>query len=145
MRGKRGFLRILEAFIAILIIAGAMTFIYVKEIPGKNQREDILNLERIILETITNDAQLRQAVLNGFGNTESAEGNRTLINSTIAKLVPQGYTFLFKICNLDEICGLDQRSSFYTKNEIYSERSSVSSTLETYDPKKIRLFMWEKD
>ena len=145
MRGKRGFLRILEAFIAILIIAGAMTFIYVKEIPGKNQKEDILNLERIILETITNDAQLRQAVLNGFGNTESAEGNRTLINSTIAKLVPQGYTFLFKICNLDEICGLDQRSSFYTKNEIYSERSSVSSTLETYDPKKIRLFMWEKD
>ena len=145
MRGKGGFLRILEAFIAILIIAGAMTFIYVKEIPGKNQREDILNLERIILETITNDAQLRQAVLNGFGNTESAEGNRTLINSTIAKLVPQGYTFLFKICNLDEICGLDQRSSFYTKNEIYSERSSVSSTLETYDPKKIRLFMWEKD
>ncbi|MBS3092214.1 hypothetical protein J4466_02235 [Candidatus Pacearchaeota archaeon] len=145
MRGKRGFLRILEAFIAILIIAGAMTFIYVREIPEKNQREDILNLERIILESITNDDQLRQAVLDGFGTSETAEGNRTLINSTIAKLVPQGYTFIFKICELNEICGLDQRSNFYTENEIYSERSSVSSTREEYDPKKIRLFMWEKN
>ena len=145
MRGKRGFLRILEAFIAILIIAGAMTFIYVKEIPRRNQGEDILQLERIILETITNDVQLRQAVLDGFGNTPSAEGNKTLINATITKLVPQGYTFLFKICNLEEICSLEKHSSFYTKNEIYSEKKSVSSTLEKYSPKKIRIFMWEKD
>ncbi|MBI2629210.1 hypothetical protein HYW74_03950 [Candidatus Pacearchaeota archaeon] len=145
MIGKRGFLRILEAFIAILIIAGVMTFIYVKERPIKSQKEEIIELERIILETITNDNQLRQAVLDGYGNTREAEGNRTLINNTIGKLTPTEYIFTFKICNLDDICGLDQHSSLITKNEIYSEKKSVSSTLQEYDPKKIRIFMWEKD
>lgn len=132
MRGKKGFIRILEAFIAIMIIAGAMAFLYVDQVQGPNEEEAIRELQRIILDEITSDVMLRQDVLDGVNEN---------INSTISKFVSNDFNYDFKICNLNEICKLD----IIVEKEVFSDEVTVSSTLKDYGPKVLRIFIWEKD
>jgi len=142
MRGKSGFLRIVEAFIAILIIAGVMGYVYVQRIQKPNEADSINQLEKIILSEIANNEDLRSAVLNGDSglDIDDAKANRILINDTIKKSIPDEYEFDFKICDLIVVCEL----GIYTGKEVFANEVTISSTLEQYNPKKIRLFMWRK-
>jgi hypothetical protein len=135
MVNKKGYLRIVEAFIAIMLIAGVMGFIFVQQNKSNNQSDEIHHIERIILEKISNDNELRQAVLDDDINK---------LNETIGVFIPTDYTYTFRICEIKDICGLERANDYYTKNEIASEEVSISSTLETYNPKKIRIFAWVK-
>lgn len=135
IKSKRGIIRIIEAFIAVLIIASVMIFIYTTQIQKPDQSERVDKVQTIILEKISEDQALRQAVLDETINT---------INQTIASLMPEDFAFLFKICELDEICGLDYGSDYYTKNNIYVKEKSISSTLAEYNPRKLKLFVWVK-
>ncbi len=132
IKGKGGFLRILEAFISVMIIAGVLVFIYVNNVQKPSEQEAISQLERIILEEITSNSTLRNAVLNE---------DLTTISNAINKFVPEEYKLEFKICEINEICKLDET----IEKEIISKEITVSSTLTEYNPKVIRLFMWEKD
>ena len=135
LKGKKGFLRILEVFIAIMLIASVMSFIYIKQIQKPNKEQAIHQIQKIALGEINSDNLLREAVL-----TE----NTAKINETLSSIIPRNYGFKFQICKLDDICGLERQDSYYTDNEIYADETVISSTLETYSPKKIRLFIWEK-
>ena len=131
MRGKKGFIRILEAFIAILIISGAMAFFYVSQVQKPNQEEAIRDLERLILEDISNDLELRKAVL-----TEDIG----VIDLRIDEFVSNDYGYDFKICPINEICGFEGIAD----KEIFSDEVAISSTLTIYEPKVLKLFIWEK-
>ena len=132
IRGKKGFIRILEAFIAIMIISGAMAFIYVDQVQKPNEAEAIRELQRIILDEIANNQTLRQDVLDGI------TGN---IDSTISKFIPNDFNYAFEICRLDELCKLN----ILVQKEVFSDEVTISSTLEEYKPRVIRIFIWEKD
>jgi len=144
MNGKGGFLRVLEAFIAIAIISGVMTFLYVNQIQGPNQEEAINQLIRIILEKIVSEEALRDNVLNG---------NIPEIETEIDKFIPpEGeLKYHFSICNLNEICDCGSGMGGGVNNcpsdkDIFSSEVSVSVTLGSpgISPKLIRLFVWEK-
>ena len=139
---KKGYLRIVEAFIAIILIASVLIFLYVNNVQKPNYEESIYKLERAILEEISSNSSLRDAVLNGDYKltNQGAENNRTLINNAINKYINNEFNFAFKICDLNEVCGAE---SFVNK-EVFSNQISVSSNLDIYDPKIIRLFIWEK-
>jgi len=144
MKSKKGFLRIVEAFIAILIIAGAMSYVYVQKIDKPNEAESIKQLEKIILTQIANNEDLRLAVLKGDSGLETSEAvnHRITINNTISPSVPSEYNFATKICNLDQVCEL---GTYNANKEVFVNEITVSSTLEYYGPKKLRLFMWRRD
>ena len=148
MQGKGGFLRILEAFIAIAIIAGVMSFLYVSQIQGPNQEDSVNQLIRIVLEKIGSERDLRNYVLNTeIGNLEGEIDNL---------IPPSGeLSYHFSICELDEICDCgsgvgggyeySEDSNCPLEGDIFSDEISVSVTLEqeVIDPKVIRLFVWE--
>lgn len=139
MRGKIGFLRIVEAFIAILIIAGVLGFIYLEKIQGPREEELVFEHIRLILKEISNNPDLRRAVL--ASDNFSLEGN-------ISEIIPLQYDFDFRICNLNEACGIENPEEFIDR-EVYSDEVSVAIDLdslgEEFNPKKIRLFVWEKN
>ncbi len=139
MRNKKGLVKIIEAFIAIMLIVAVLSFIYVQKVHKPNQREEVIQLERIILNKIQADPQLREAVL-----VNDEEGNEK-INSTINQFMPAEYMYTYRICEINQICSLERASSYYTENEIVSEEVSISSTLQIYSPKKIKIFVWEKE
>jgi len=144
MQGKGGFLRILEAFIAIAIIAGVMTFLYVGQVPKSDQGQSLNELIRIILEKIKVDDVLRQNVLDGDVDE---------VYDEIATFIPDvgELDFRFTICELNELCKCGAETGRGQPcpddgREIYSDEVSVSVTLDSTDinPKVIRLFVWEK-
>jgi hypothetical protein len=156
---KKGIIKIIEAFFAVLIIAGALIFVYTSQIERPDKSANIQNIEKIILDKISYENNLREAVLYSYlyfdepvpvgGENISKIGNYSLLNSTITDLlitsrILDNYDFMFQICNLEDICGLEHSAGSYTKYEIYANEKSVSSTLSTYGPRKIRLFIWRK-
>jgi len=146
MRGEKGFLRILEAFIAIALIAGVMSFLYINQIQKNSQESTINDLIRIVLEKISSEPALRNAVLNANPD----EINK--INTEIEKFIPPSgeLQFHFNICNIQEICscglGISGGDDCPEDKDIYSDEVSVSVTLDSnsVSPKVLRLFVWER-
>jgi len=133
MRGEKAFLRIVEAFIAIIIIASVMAFIYVRNIQKPSHEEYVNQLLRITLKEISNNPDLRTAVLTN---------NKELLRQEIEIIIPNQYSFEFRICQLQDACGLE---TLPQDKEIFSNEISISSNLEQYYPRKIRIFVWIKD
>ena len=158
MRGEKGFLRILEAFIAIALIAGVMSFLYINQIQKNSQESTINDLIRIVLEKISSEPALRNAVLNANANpVENAVLNANpdeinKINTEIEKFIPPSgeLQFHFNICNIQEICscglGISRGDDCPEDKDIYSDEVSVSVTLDSnsVSPKVLRLFVWER-
>jgi len=142
MRGRGGFLRIVEAFVAIMIIAGVMGYVYVQKIQKPDESEFAYQIERVILSEIENNATLRDAVLSGDSSIDTLDSmaNRTLISNAIKKSVPAEYNYDFRICSLSLVCNLEQ----YTGKEVFANDVTISSTLYKYNPKKLRIFLWRK-
>ena len=142
MRGRGGFLRIVEAFVAIMIIAGVMGYVYVQKIQKPDESEFAYQIERVILSEIENNATLRDAVLSGDSSIDTLDSmaNRTLISNAIKKSVPAEYNYDFRICSLSLVCNLEQ----YTGKEVFANDVTISSTLYKYNPKKLRIFLWIK-
>lgn len=140
IKNKSGFLRVLEAVIAILLVAGAVSIILVRNVNNEDNSEIITQIQQMVLEEISINPELRKAVL-----TEPP--NLILLNSTISGLIPPEYSYEFKICTLEDICELPNSASYYTKGDIYADEVSVTSTLDILPlkPKRLRLFIWEKE
>ena len=126
---EKGWIRILEAFIAVALIAGVLIFVMSRNIQS-NKDDEIYRLQRIILEEAANDIEIRDAVLN---NREEE------VNASIGEKVPEEFEFYVRICEVEDVCGLP----FY-KEEKYADEIIITSTLEQYSPKKLRLFLWQR-
>jgi len=145
---KKGFLRIFEAFIAIMIIAGVMGFLYFQKFKGPDKEDIILEQIQLALKEIQNNAELRETVLantgeyNGEGCEEIEGDDLKFLCNKIRDIIPKRqYEFKFKICLLNDVCKLSE----YMEREVYSDEVSVSSTLTDFGPQKIRIFVWERE
>ncbi len=126
---KKGWIRIVEAVIAVLLIATVLLTVYSRQ-ASKTQNEEIISTISAILDGIVNDNRLRQDVLN-----YKAEN----INSFVRERLPAVLDFTVKICDVNDVCGPD----VYRK-EVFADERIVSSTLQEYDATKLKLFVWEK-
>lgn len=126
---KKGWIKIAEAFIAVILIAAIMLTVYA--VPKKTRsNEVILNTEDSILDEIAQNEKLRQDVM---------DNNVSDINSLVSSRIPGNLNFTIKICSIDDVCGID----IYRK-EMYARERIISSSLIEYNPKKLKIFMWEK-
>lgn len=133
MKDKRALLRIVEAVIAILIVAGVSAYLYNQQVRVSNIQEDIYNLEDSILREISSDNELREDIL---------KGNLTNINKTIELRMPGSLEFTTRICEPEDVCGM--ATYLGLKKDIYAKETFISATLETYSPKKFKIFVWIK-
>lgn len=129
-QNKKGWLRIIEAFIAIILILGVLIAVYSRVIEKPKKADYAYNLEKSILDEISMDSALRDAVLNG-----DATAITTITNFVRTRI--KGFNFEIKICELEDICSMNSY-----KKEVYATERIISSTLEKYQPKKLKIFMW---
>lgn len=132
MREKRAWIRIVEAFIAIILITSILIFLYSRTIEKPRRAEEIYKLQKTILDEIAADQGLRQAVLDG--KPEDIKD----IKDFVRERVRSGFTFEIKICEVEDICVLDEY-----REEVFSSEGIISATLEKYEPKKLKIFMWK--
>jgi hypothetical protein len=134
MKNNKAWIRIVEATIAVLLLASVL-FIMIIRIPATtDDGSRIREAERFALETISKNSTLRGYVLTN--NLDKV--NSSLITSLSA--YSSQWAWDFKICNVESACGIDK----YPDKEVYADEILISSTLQTYSPKKLRLFVWEK-
>jgi len=127
INNNKGWIRIAEAFLAISLISGVMVYLYTSNISNPNTKE-ISSLQKTILdEIIFNDSMRSDILMDNPVNVEKYAANR----------IPAGFNFTIKICEVENICSLD-----IYKNQVFANERIVSSNLQTYAPKKLKLFMW---
>jgi hypothetical protein len=133
MRNKRGWIKILEAFIAILLIAGVLLVVINK---GYFERNDfsirVYEAQIAVLREIELDDGLRTDILNSIGEVPESVLNK------IKERIPDYLTCESKICDLNEICEINKD----IEKDVYAQAVAITADLETYNPKQLKLFCW---
>ena len=137
MKNKRGWIRILEAVIAIMIISSVLLVVYSRQAQAPDISDRVYILQKEILADISLDSGLREKALAGdeSGLSNYARGK-----------IPPAFDFSLKVCDLEALatCKLTTEEVRETRNKnVFVEEIILSSNLGTYNPKKVRLFVWE--
>jgi len=134
IKNKRGWLRILEAVIGIMIIAGVLMLMYSRTIERPSISDYIYNLETKILKDISENDIYRSQILSYDGDNAPKD----IINFVNSSL-PDSLDFRVRVCDINSPCSI----SDVTAKNIFVEERMISSNLDYYNPKKIRLFVWQ--
>ncbi len=137
---KKGFLRILEAVLAILIVIGFLFVLSINRVqkPESKLGEDIPAL----LDEIAKNDDMRRDVVSYDGSDE-AEKERIIneLESFLAERVKSGVSFSVRICKPDEPCPIQEVID--GDEEIFSGERIISSARGVgYNPAKVKIFLW---
>ena len=131
---RKAWIRILEVFLAILLMLGAILIIMNRRPVESDISDEVYEKQRQILEIISKNDSLRGKIIIGE-NTE--------VNDAISQMLPQSWNFSTNICEINNVCNNPQGSEVFEK-DVYSTEVLVTSTLTDYSPKKLRFFVWVK-
>ncbi|RZB30302.1 MAG: hypothetical protein SRB1_02582 [Desulfobacteraceae bacterium Eth-SRB1] len=150
--GKRGWMLIMEATIAMIIISGALIAVYSQQTDrGVDPVEYYDSLQGQILADVSGRSDLRLNVLN-VEEEDFGDGNFTALNDFIGGKIPEGFGYSIRVCRLgDDADHCNMRAPVFIATmdeDIYVEEIIVSAevgegTDAIYNPKKLRLFVWE--
>lgn len=129
-RDKKAWLKILEVFIAIALIFSVTLIVYSKTNKTIDKEVEIKRIQRAILQEISYNDALRKAVL--ANHTDE-------VRDFIRSRMHPSLGFDITICDLNDICNI-----YIQGKDVYVDETVISSSLDTYGPKKLRLFVWKK-
>lgn len=130
MRNKKGWVRIVEAFFAVMLIMAFMIGMYSKQTIKKSS-EEIEKIMDIGLDEIANNNQFRDEIMKN--ETKN-------ITDFLSERIPPLMNFTVVICNVTDVCN----PQAYKPNT-YAKERIISSSFYKYKPVKLKLFVWEKN
>ncbi len=133
MVNKKGWMRIMEAVLAILLLTSLLFVIYAGQKTKVSQSTQIYNFEYNLLNNLAENDSLRNAVLSE---------NRIVVDRYFNKTIPFELNSSFKICGLVEDCLWAEGDLPFVS--VYVVDRVISGNLTFYDPKKLRLAVWYK-
>lgn len=152
-KNKRGWIRILEATISVLIISGVLIFVYSRQPTSGSDSADYFNsLQSEILSDISFRSDLRLNVLNADDNNPD-DPDYVALNDFVYSKITGIVDFYISICDLGsdtDFCKMNTDTYRATKDKnVFVQDVIISSDLGTggdaqYKPRMLRLFMWEK-
>jgi len=141
---KRGFIRTLEAVIAIIIV-----FVFIYAVSQSNIERDsakvdsIRSLQEEVLRGISENEEYRKEVLelsSELLNEDLKGKNLEFVNHVRDNLGGFSDRYALVVCEPNN-CGIP--SSLSDKERVYTSAVIISSSLESsYDPKIVRLWVW---
>lgn len=136
-RNKRGWIRVMEAFIAIIIIFGVLLLLFSRNRAVGNTGEEITKLQINILDSLSRDNVVRNQVLSN----DSREVNRK-----VGLLIPNWLNYTVSICEPDLACSIN--ISYISQEtlrdrEVYSAETLILSNETYFNDKKLKLFFWK--
>ena len=149
MVGKKGFLRVVEAMMAVLIILGALLIISPNE--EKIKREDLTDVLRSLLDEIAKNQELREEIANyNLSQNRSSNKNKQILDH-VRIFLEQNiknplFNYSISICKIDkDPCVLTNYPNYDI--DIYSaERLITASVMQDEPPsiRKIKVFLWRR-
>ncbi|HLA23105.1 MAG TPA: hypothetical protein VJZ93_01060 [Candidatus Nanoarchaeia archaeon] len=139
---RRGWIRIVEAFLTILLIVGVVFIFIEKDYIKNDSSETVYNKQQKILREIQLNSTLRSSITSIDAGSLPLEFNsfpsnvRNMINSTI----PSSLECTARICEVEKPCNPQE----FTEENIYAQSIIIAASLENYNPVKLNLFCREK-
>ena len=150
---KRGWMRILEATIAVMLVSGVLVVVYSRQVDrGIAPADYFYSLQRQILADISGRSDFRLAILN-VDNEDTGDGNFSVIKSFVNASVPEAFEYSLRVCDLGDeadFCKMNTETYIATVDkDVFVEDIVVSSDLgdgtnSVIGAKKLRFFTWEK-
>lgn len=142
-KDKRAWIRIVEAFVAILLITGVLLLVINERyIEKRDIYPQIYSREISILREIQLDDNFRDIILNvNLPTSWIDEAFPEELKNKILNGVPSNLDCAAKICEINDICTLEELSEEIVEN-IYAESIIITANLTRYSPRKLKLFCW---
>ncbi len=140
MVNKKGWIRVVEASIAILIIFAVI--LSVSQLRKTRTERDLSETITPLLEEIAKNNSMRDSVIDDTDDSDDAEKRITLFLSNKIK-AETNLNYSFNICKIDEVCGFKGSYPTDISGNIYAGSRVISSSLSAAEPKKITLFLWQ--
>ncbi|MEM4244764.1 MAG: hypothetical protein QW404_03585 [Candidatus Nanoarchaeia archaeon] len=135
---KRGYLKTLEAIIAIILLLVVFYTIIPKYVePKPTPPLAVQDAQRFIISDISNNEELRTTIITTSDPSD-------VVEATIKKNMPPNYDFVCAICTNTSAC---VTTTPFDKVVYMSDvfiASSVGPSLAEQSPKIIRFWMWNK-
>jgi len=144
MSNKKGWIKMTEAFLSILIIGSLLTF-SVSSNSNRNQGlgEQIEMQEVSLLNYVQLNKSLRSEIINLAGIPVQSNEMEfpSLLNVSLNEIESPQISCLYKICSPEDNCFLDAEPS---EKEIHARSVIISSYEQTFKPRILNIFCWEK-
>lgn len=139
MVDKKGFLRILEALIAIILLLGLIFYLTPKKMKdeGKVPR-NVEEMQQFILKEVSYNTSFRDCVLNSEGGScRVSFGCRADVNRFIKNNIPNTFDYQCEICKTSVSC---MSETLPLDKSIYADSSLIGAE----NSKVFRVYMWSK-
>jgi len=144
MRNKKGWLKLVEAGLAIVLLGSVLLVVYINNSVGDVDRSFLLDSEDAILEEIARNETLRLSILS------CVEGE---LNSTTSEVynftndtLEDAYSFKISCCPIVGDCGV--MGSFDPtggiQRDVFVRERIISSNSTHYSPKRVTIYSYVK-
>ncbi len=138
---KKGWIKILEAFISILLIISVGLIVINRGGVSGDISNEVYEKEILILREVQLNNTLRESILNSEPPIEWDDADFPAnVKDKINEKTPGYLECNAKICKINSDCILEEHS----RENIYAESVIITSSLETYSPKQLKIFCWMK-
>lgn len=142
-KNRRGWVKVLEVFVSIILVM-AIIFFILNRGGGRFVSTDAYEMELSILKKVQFNESLRGIILD----ESSLPVNWSSFNSgellKIKQVINEGKIASFeceaRICSLSDLC----LSEVEVGKDIYAQSAVISADSNTYSPRQLKLFCWEK-
>jgi hypothetical protein len=147
VNNKKGWMRLVEVFVSIVLIAGVLLAVTSRDSSSDNTfQKDISKKEIAILRDIQLNDGLRENILGvnyaglplEWGEFGSEIPN---VRNRIIELAPTDFDCRAKLCELSDKCLM----SGLPEGGVYAESVVISATLNSYSPRQLKLFCVRTD
>jgi hypothetical protein len=147
LKNKRGWIRIVEAFIAVLLIAGVLLIVINRGYIGRTDiSEQVYQVQLAILREIELNDNLRSNILEISENDlpinwTSFDDRKYKLGDVKQKIIdrtPEYLTCEGRICKLDIVCAQEK----FIEKDVYAQSVAITADLEKYAPRQLKLFCW---
>ncbi len=139
LKNKHGWIRVVEAFVAILLVLGAVLMLIDKrQTEEKDISSEIYEFEIALLKEIATNSSLRADVLNAGSLPVEYNSLSGEIKNKIENRTPYYLNCTAKICEIDDACVLN----FSSGSDVYVQSTVISANLQVYSPRQLKLFCW---
>lgn len=136
LNNKRGWIKIVEAFIAIMLVAGVLLFVINRGYIGKTDISDrVYQAQLSILREIELNDTLRTQILDAELGGDVPQD----VLNKIEQRKPDYLTCTAEICKMDVICESDETP---LEKDIYAQPVAIAAEGSTFDPRQLKLFCW---
>jgi len=140
-KNKRGWIKIMEAFISILLIVAVALIIINKGYSGRRDLSpEVYALEISMIREIQLNNSLRKEILEIASLPANGTDIPANVTTKINALTPNYLTCEAKVCNLNSVCNLALPSA---TGNVYVKTGFIAGNLNIYAPRKINMFCWE--